>query len=229
VTVVGHRDDVVRMLRERGRLVLQEHLGGSPRTANWILDAYLDASGRCRFWATGRKVSQHPPYAGTATHAVAERNETLARPVISFLEGLGYAGPVDVDLRIDERDGRALLLDVNPRVGATFRAFVSPEGLDVVRCAYLDLVGQPIPDVTVLDGRGWILESHVTTGVLPYRKDGWMTLRAWFGSMRGVHEGALMATDDLRPVVRAAGHVAVRATTKLWRSSGVRTRREGFM
>ena len=197
--------------------IVQEHVAGSPRRVNWIFDAYFDRSGRCVFWATGRKLSQHPPYAGTATHAVAERNDALARPVIAFLEGLGYVGPVDVDLRVDERDGRAMLLDVNPRVGGTFRVFVSPEGLDVIRCAYLDLAGHAVPDVAVRDGRAWILESHVATGVLPYRRDGWLTSRGWLGSLRGVDEVALTAADDLRPAVRAAAHVAARATASLRR------------
>jgi predicted ATP-grasp superfamily ATP-dependent carboligase len=210
VVIVDRPDDLQAMLARRGALILQEHVAGSPRRVNWIFDGVFDAAGRCVFWGTARKVAQHPPYAGTATHAITERNEALATAVIDALERLGYVGPVDVDLRVDERDGRFLLLDLNPRIGATFRAFVSPGGLDVARCAYLTALGEDVPAVTIPDGRGWILESHLATCLLPYRRDGWLTVGGWLRSFAGVREGGLLARDDFRPAARAAGHVVRR-------------------
>ncbi len=226
VVIAATREEAVRMLGEDG-VLLQEHLPGSPRRVNWIFDAYFDASSTCRFWATGRKIAQHPAYAGTATHAVTERNDDIARLVTGFLGDLGYVGPVDVDVRFDERTGRYVLLDVNPRIGGTFRAFVAVGGLDVARCAYLDLTGGAIPDEVVPDGRGWILESHVASSMLPYRTAGWLTARSWLASFRGVEEGALLAMDDLRPALRAAGHVAARGVASLRGRSGTGRGSEG--
>ena len=212
VTVVHGREGLVRLLEEAAPagLVLQEHVPGSPREVNWIFDGYFDTSGRCRFWATGRKLAQYPVYAGTATHAVTERNEVIGSLVIGFLEGLGYVGPVDVDLRFDARDDRYLLLDVNPRVGGTFRTFVSAGGLDVVRAAYLDLSGFDVPMDPVPDGRAWVWETHVAACVVPYRRDGWLSVRSWLRSLRGVDEGAFVGLDDFRPALRAARFAAAR-------------------
>ena len=54
---------------------------------------------------------------------------------------MGYRGLVDVDFRLDPRDGIYKLLDFNPRMGAASRVFRSSAGLDLVQIALLDLVG----------------------------------------------------------------------------------------
>jgi predicted ATP-grasp superfamily ATP-dependent carboligase len=126
-------------------------------------------------------------------------------------------GPVDVDLRHDERDGRYKIVDVNPRVGGTFRLFVAPNGMDVVRAAYLDLTGQGVPASSVPDGRSWLVETHVAASGVAYRRDGWITAGAWIRSLAGVDEGALFSLDDPRPMLGATGHAAARAIGRLGR------------
>jgi len=201
-------------------ILLQAFVAGSPRSANWMFDGVFDLRGGCRFWGTGRKLAQHPPYTGMATHGRTERNDDVAGPVVGFLEGLGFVGPVDVDVRWDDATRRYVLLDVNPRMGGTFRLFVASDGTDVVRATYLDLIGSPIPEATVLDGRVWMLGTHVAASSIAYRRDGWLTIGASLRSVRGVDEGALAAWDDLRPAVRAAGRVAARAVDRLRGRSG---------
>jgi predicted ATP-grasp superfamily ATP-dependent carboligase len=217
VAIVHDPAELGAMLTADGSLFLQEHVPGSPTEANWIVDAYLDGSSRCRFLATGRKLAGTPPYAGTACQAVVEPNDDLATAVTDLLERLGYVGPVDVDARWDARSGRYVLLDVNPRLGGTFRAFVGSRGLDVARCAYLDLTGRDIPDDRVPGGRMWILETHVLGSVLAYRRDGWLHLGTWARTLRHVREGGLLAMDDPWPVARAAGHAVRRSFRKLAR------------
>ena len=43
------------------------------------------------------------------------------------MKELGYRGILDIGYRYDARDGRYKVLDVNPRIGATFRLFVGAE------------------------------------------------------------------------------------------------------
>ena len=60
-----------------------------------------------------------------------------------MLTKLGYQGLLDLDLRLDRRDGRYKLLDFNPRLGAQFRLFATTGGLDLATAAYLDLASEP--------------------------------------------------------------------------------------
>jgi len=57
-----------------------------------------------------------------------------------------------VGYRFDARDGKYKLLDVNPRIGSTFRLFAAQNGLDVARALYLDVTAQPVPCAQVSEG-----------------------------------------------------------------------------
>ena len=110
------------------------------------------------------------------------------------------AGIVDMGFRHDARDGSYLLLDVNPRIGSSFRLFVDEDGGDVVRALYLDLTDQPISTSSVHEGRRWLVENQdlATTWKLLRRRQ--LSVIQWFQSLRGVEELAWWSRDDLRPV-----------------------------
>src|SRR5204863_2564602 len=91
------------------------------------------------------------------------------------------------------------LLDVNPRIGATFRLFVDANGLDVVRALYLDLTGHHVGRSAATNGRTWLVENHDLVSSVRYIRDHRLTPREWWASLRGVDECAWFASDDLKP------------------------------
>jgi D-aspartate ligase len=223
VVVASTRDEVLRQAArfEGRRLLLQEYIPGRPDQVNWMFDAYLDGSSRCLFGATGRKLHQYPAGSGMATYAVSGWNEEVASVALRLLDGVGYVGPVDIDLRFDERDGRYKVVDVNPRVGGSFRLFVASNGMDVVRAMYLDLTGREVPTSDVADGRCWFVETHAMASLVAYRREGWLTYRSWVRSLRNVEEGALWGSDDLRPAFGALGRAAGRLVGRVDRRGRV--------
>ena len=58
------------------------------------------------------------------------------------MKAIGYQGILDIGYRYDRRDGQYKVLDVNPRIGCTFRLFAATNGMDVARALYLDMTGQ---------------------------------------------------------------------------------------
>jgi predicted ATP-grasp superfamily ATP-dependent carboligase len=116
----------------------------------------------------------------------------------AFLKAVGYRGIVDIGYRYDARDGRYKLLDVNPRIGATFRLFVGADGLDVARAFYMDMTGQPVPATRPSAGRKWLLEEDFIS-FRQYIRDGHLSWSKWVGSLRGVKETAWFAVDDPTP------------------------------
>ena len=123
----------------------------------------------------------------------------LRHQVTRLLGQLGYRGFLDLDLRLDARDGQYKLLDFNPRLGAQLRLFCDSAGVDVATAAYLDLTGQPIPAGEQVDGRGFVVENDDPLGALGYWRRGELGLRSWATSLRTVDEPAWFARDDLRP------------------------------
>ena len=115
-----------------------------------------------------------------------------------MLSKLGYRGIMDLDLRLDRRDGQYKLLDFNPRLGAQFRLFRTVAGVDVATAAYLDLTGQAIGDSEQAPRR-FLVENYDPLGALGYLRHGELSISSWLKSLRGVDEVAWFARDDLRP------------------------------
>ncbi len=141
-----------------------------------------------------------------------------------FLAAVGYQGVVDLGWRYDARDGRYKLLDVNPRIGGTFRLFVASNGMDVARALYLDLTGQPVPAAAARDGRKWLVEPNDLQASLLYWREGTLTPGQWLGSLRGVEEAAWFARDDLAPFLAMCRSAAAMAAAKAARSRHGRRR-----
>jgi D-aspartate ligase len=210
--IANSPDDVLRAWEtmtpaERANLLLQEYIPGGPETV-WMFNGYFDRSSRCLLGFTGRKLRQSPPYTGMTCLGVCEPNETVAETTKRFMAAIGYRGALDLGYRYDARDGQYKLLDVNPRLGATFRLFVDPKtGMDVARALYLDLTGQSVPPAAQRNGRKWIVEPWDVRSSIRYARDGRLTLRGWLRSLRGVQEAAWFARDDLRPFAMMVAHV----------------------
>jgi len=115
------------------------------------------------------------------------------------MKEVGYKGIIDMGYRFDERDSQYKLLDVNPRIGATFRLFVGSDGMDVFRAMYLDLTGQPVPSTSMQEGRRWVVGHMDMASSVVYRRRGDITVSGWLRSFRGVRETAWFALDDPLP------------------------------
>lgn len=179
-------------------LMLQEYIPGGPESV-WMFNGYLDARSEPLVHFTGTKLRQHPPYTGMTTLGICSSNEAVERAAARFLKAIGYRGIVDMGFRYDARDGQYKLLDVNPRIGATFRLFVATNGVDVARALYLDLTGQPVPAAAARAGRKWLVENYDTVSSIRYLRDRRLTPAGWLRSFRGVEERAWFAVDDPVP------------------------------
>ena len=181
-------------------LIAQEYIPGREDTV-WVFNGYFNARSECLAGFTGRKLRQCPAYTGVTSLGLCQRNDVLQRAATSLMKAVGYRGIVDMDFRYDARDGQYKLLDVNPRMGSTFRLFVSTDGLDVARACYLDLTGQSVTGAPVAEGRKWVVEDFDVVGSLRYLLDRRLPLREWLTSLGGIQESAFFALDDMIPML----------------------------
>src|SRR6185437_5772593 len=108
---------------------------------------------------------------------------------------------VDIDFRFDARDGQYKVLDVNPRIGSTFRRCLSKEGMDVARALYLDLTGQPVPAGAAANGRKWLVEDLDLVAAFRSPRETSLTAWNWLKSLRGVQETAFLDFKDPLPAL----------------------------
>ena len=203
VTIVNSPKDLLAEYERmetlgKPNVMLQEYIPGSPES-NWMFNGFFTDRSECLAGFTGRKIRQTPPFMGSTTLGICLKNETIEKMTKDFMRKIVYSGIVDMDYQYDSRDGQYKLLDVNPRVGSTFRLFVDSNGMDVVRAFYLDLTGQPVQRGVGCQGRKWIVEQSDLRTSLEYGRLGRLTLVEWAHSLRRIEEGAWFARDDLVP------------------------------
>jgi D-aspartate ligase len=208
---------------DQPNLMLQEYIPGGAESI-WMFNGYLDHGSRCLVGFTGVKLRQCLPHTGQTSLGICRPNPVVEEATKEFLASVGYRGIVDLGWRYDARDGSYKLLDVNPRIGATFRLFVGANGMDVARALYLDLTGQQVPASSAPDGRKWLVEQTDLYSSLLYRAEGTLTARQWLRSFRGVQETAWFARDDPAPFLRMCRSLLGMTVSRTARASRARIR-----
>ncbi len=191
------------------QVMLQEYIPGDPSSV-WMFNGCFGDGGECLCGFTGRKLRQRQAGTGPTSLGICAPNDEVRSSAEQLMREVDYRGIVDMGFRHDARDGQYKLLDVNPRLGSTFRLFAS-DGLDVVRALHLYLTGRPVPAATTTDGRTWIDEPGDLKTAAMLMREGSLSVADWLRSMRGIDEAAWWAADDPVPflalTVRAGPHV----------------------
>jgi D-aspartate ligase len=180
---------------ESPRMIVQEFIPGE----DWMFDGYFDDNSRCLFGLSGKKIRRFPAETGVTSLGICLANESVIRTTTGFMRAIGYRGILDIGYRRDRRDGQYKVLDVNPRIGCTFRLFASANNLDVARVLYLDLTGQPVPPAAIPPARKWLVEDFDLFSAFAAWRAGKLHFKQWTRSLAGVQETACFAIDDPLP------------------------------
>lgn len=184
--------------RLRPNVMLQQFLAGGPENV-WFFHGYFDSTATCLAGFVGQKLRENPPGAGPTVLGVCRDNPTVRTRAERLLSSLGYRGIVDAEFRYDARTDEYYLIDLNPRIGANFRLFVTDNGIDVVRAMYLDLTGAAVPSHLPPVGRKWWVESQDPVTWPTYFGSGRLPWTSLLPSLVGVREAAWWAIDDPQP------------------------------
>ncbi|VAW91955.1 hypothetical protein MNBD_GAMMA22-2519 [hydrothermal vent metagenome] len=180
-------------------LMLQEYIPGGDDQV-FIFNGYFDAESECLAAFTGYKVRQYPIHVGAASLGECKWNQDVADLTIRFMKDICYTGILDIGYRLDPRDGKYKVLDINPRVGQAFRIFVAENGMDVIRSQYMDLTNQRSSDPVIPDeGRRWIIEDYDVISSIHYFLEGSLKFGEWFKSFKRCKEGAWFSWRDPVP------------------------------
>jgi D-aspartate ligase len=162
VVIVPSREALFELCEDVGserhsRLILQEYIPGE----DWIYHGYSNYKTGLFVSFTGKKILSHPPAGGSTALGLSRSNEVLRRQTETLLSTISYSGIVDIDCRLDERNGQYKIVDCNPRVGQNFRMFESQAAIDVVRAMHLNLSGRNIQCCEMVEGRLFAVESFL--------------------------------------------------------------------
>jgi D-aspartate ligase len=201
---------------ESPNLMIQEYIPGGDDTV-WMFNGYFDRKSDCLLGATGKKIRQCPIHTGATSLGISVENKEVEETSKVFMKSVGYRGILDIGYRYDARDGKFKVLDINPRIGASFRLFAASNGMDVARALYLDLTGQQVPSGTTVAGRKWLVEDTDLVSCYRYRREGNLRLKDWFHSLCDIRETAYFAQDDLVPLLPLCANRLVELVRRMWK------------
>ncbi len=191
--------------------ILQEFIPGE----DWIFHGYRNPESGVQLSFTGRKLSSYPSLAGLTATGLSLSNEPLQRQIEDFLSTIGYAGIMDIDCRLDHRDGRYKILDFNPRVGANFRMFETSGGADVARALHLDMTGGAVSLSPMIQGRTFLVEPYALSNSLIWMRSGPRVFAPLRQLLQGSMEFAWWSWKDPKPFVALSARLLLRRTQRM--------------
>jgi predicted ATP-grasp superfamily ATP-dependent carboligase len=146
-----------------------------------------------------RRLRQHPHEFGRASTCV----ETIDLPILEslserFLRAINYYGLVEVEFKLDPRDGQYKLLDVNARTWG-YHSLGFAAGVDFPFMLYADQIGETAMASRGIPGHLWIrLLTDIPTGIVEVSGRR-IRLRDYLESLRHVHTDAVFSKEDPLP------------------------------
>jgi|SRR5579872_4697064 len=155
--------------------------------------------GRPHSALTARRERQHPREFGRAASYV----ETVEVPVVEelsmrFLEAINYYGLVEVEFKLDPRDGKYKLLDVNARAWG-FHGLGAAAGVDFPYLLFSDQLGKVGEPCHATAGIGWLRVITDVPMVLGEVLCGRLDWRMYLRSLRRVQIESVFSRDDMLP------------------------------
>jgi predicted ATP-grasp superfamily ATP-dependent carboligase len=199
----ANREELLARYREARELIppdlilIQELIPGGGESQ--FSYAALCCDGQPIASLTARRTRQYPIDFGYSSSFV----ETLDVPEIvgpsqRLLAAIRYTGIVEVEYKLDARDGRYKLLDINPRLW-TWSPLGGRAGVDFPYLLWQMMVGRAVPEQTGRTDVRWVRMSTDVPAAIHEIFRGRLNVRAYFRSLRRPVEFALMAADDPLP------------------------------
>ena len=179
--LLSHYAKVCALLPEA---VAQEEIVGPDSAKYCYLSVYARAGHRLGACVV-QELRAYPLMYGSATLVEPVLDEEIDRICDKFLLSLGFVGICEIELKRDSRDGKVLLIEVNPRVSGTGDC-ARYTGVETGYLHYLDLIGQtPSPVVATRFGFRHIMLVSDLTAFPKYLQQGLMGWREWIRSFSG--------------------------------------------
>jgi D-aspartate ligase len=182
-----------------GEVMLQELIPGDGRAQYGYCAFFKDGGPVATMVARRRR--QHPPEFGRASTFV----ETVDSPLLEelserFLRAIGYYGLVELEYKLDPRDGQMKLLDVNARTWG-YHTLGTAAGVDFPSLLFDDQLDRTVARCRSRSGISWIrMATDMPTAALEISR-GHLGLGEYLRTVARSKVEAVFMRDDLRPAL----------------------------
>jgi predicted ATP-grasp superfamily ATP-dependent carboligase len=205
-------------------VIVQEYIPGPPSN-HYFIDGFSDAGGTVRALLARRRLRMHPPAFGNSTFmrsvAIPElggAEQSLQR----LLADLRYRGVFSAEFKLDPRDERFKLLEVNTRPW-WYVEFAARCGVDVCSMAYRDALGGAVSTVeSYRTGVACVYPYMDISACRSLRRSGELSLTEWARSWAGAQQPVFRWDDPWPATAALADLIGSRIPGTLHRGDGDR-------
>jgi D-aspartate ligase len=192
----------------REEILLQELIPGDARSQ--LSYAALAHDGHVLAWLTACRARQYPmDFGRESTYVYTAEIADIEAASIALVAEMRFTGLVEVEFKRDASDGKAKLLDINPRVWG-WQSLGARAGVDFVDLLWRLLHGEAFEPVRGRVGVGWVRGSTDAATCAREMIGGRLSPRSYLESFRGPRERAMFALDDPLPGVLDAPLLMIR-------------------
>lgn len=131
--------------------------GGDDACYNYCL--YIAGNGEVVAGLGMHKLRKSPPFFGVCRVAEPWDDDSLRGPTVALLRRMGYRGMANAEYKLDPRDGRMRLMEVNGRP-FLMAGLARLAGVDMMRLAWAENTGAPFPGARYNGWRGHWIHLH---------------------------------------------------------------------
>lgn len=180
-------------------IVIQRIIPG-PEDNCYCYDAYLNQDSKVTHYTSAYKIRQWPNNFGASTYAKQKWIPELHDICKPFLEGIGFKGFSEIELKRDVNTGEIYLIEVNVRT-INFNQMLEKSGLNFPLIAYLEMTDKIPPNKSVETETGYVFHYMYEDlfAIKGYLQSGQMSLGKIIGdnTFKKVH--STWAWDDPMP------------------------------
>ena len=165
-------------------VIVQEIIPG-PDTNHYKFCGYVDREGRLLLGFTLRKLRQNPIHFGVGAVVESIDYPELFEIGSKFFKEISYRGIGSAEFKLDERDGKLKLIELNPRYWQQ-NSLATACGMNFPLFDYLGVTGQnPTLQLEYRTGIKWVNRYMDLDSFFKYRKERALNFSTWRKSLKG--------------------------------------------
>ncbi len=162
-------------------------------------NAYVSQNGDFLLQFAAKKIHQNPIHFGVGSLVESVYYPELMKIGQKFFKSINYQGVGSVEFKLDEKDRKLKLIELNPRYWQQ-NALADKCGMNFPLIQYLESTQQK--HQLILDykiGIKWV-NSYLNFGsFMNYRRNGEITFKEWITSLKGKKIFSVFTWDDMLP------------------------------
>ena len=121
-------------------IILQDTIPGSDSKMR-VFTVYMDKNAKAKMLCLGHVLLEEHTPRGRGNHAaiITENPPPICEKLVGMLEGLGYTGFANFDIKYDERDGEYKVFEINIRQGRS-NHYITASGINIASLVVRDRI-----------------------------------------------------------------------------------------